>query len=199
MKLTAENLSCERGGRLVFSAVNFAVKDGGFMQITGPNGSGKSSLLRLVAGLSDPASGNLKTDGKSEDIPLAQHCHYIAHADASKSALTVLENLSFWCDFLGGGDTAAALSAMNLKTLATFPVALLSAGQKRRLALARLSLVARKVWLLDEPSVGLDDASQILLIDAMRAHLKNAGIIIAATHVPLGLMPHHTLHLDGAK
>jgi heme exporter protein A len=199
MRIAAEGLACERGGRLVFSGVNFAVNDGAFLQLTGPNGSGKSSLLRLIAGLSDPASGRVISDARGEDVPLSQHCHYIAHADASKSALTVSENLVFWCNFLGGGDPSLAMSAMNLASLAAYPVALLSAGQKRRLALARLSLVARKVWLLDEPNVGLDEASQNLLVNIMRAHLKNAGIIIAATHVPLGLIPHHTLHLDGSK
>ncbi len=199
MRITAEDLACERGGRLVFDSVNFAVNDGAFLQLTGPNGSGKSSLLRLIAGLGDPATGRVTADGRREDVPLSQHCHYIAHADASKSALTVSENLIFWCNFLGGGDTSLAMSAMNLTSLAAYPVALLSAGQKRRMALARLSLVARKVWLLDEPNVGLDEASQDLLVNIMRDHLKNTGIIIAATHVPLGLIPHHTLHLDGAK
>ena len=199
MRITAEDLACERGGRLVFSGVNFAVNDGAFLQLTGPNGSGKSSLLRLIAGLSDPASGRVTADGINEDVSLSQHCHYIAHADASKSALTVLENLIFWCRLLSGGDPSLAMSAMNLTSLATYPVALLSAGQKRRLALARLSLAVRKVWLLDEPNVGLDETSQNLLVNIMRTHLKNAGIIIAATHVPLGLIPHHTLHLDSAK
>ena len=189
MQITAENLSCERGGRLVFSNLNFIVKSGELLTLTGPNGSGKSSLLRLLANLGEPSEGRLTFENAG------QQSHYISHSDAAKSALTVSENLAFWRDFLGGGDIALAIAAMNLTTLAHYPVALLSAGQKRRLALARLALAPRKVWLLDEPSVGLDDASQLLLTTLMQQHLASGGIIIAATHVALGLKPHQQLQL----
>lgn len=197
MRITAENLSCERGGRRVFSNLNFTVSDGEFLQFTGPNGAGKSSLLRLLANLSEPSAGHLKLENGKADLALAQQAHYIAHTDASKSALTVAENLKFWSGFLGGGDISPALAAVNLGALADYPVALLSAGQRRRVALARLALISRKVWLLDEPGVGLDAASQKLLVNLMRDHLKADGIIIAATHVALGLKPDKNLALGG--
>jgi heme exporter protein A len=197
MRITAENLSCERGGRTVFSSQNFTLGSGEFLQLTGPNGSGKSSLLRLLANLSEPSLGKITLDGGSPELPLGQQAHYIAHSDASKSALSVSENLIFWRDFLGGGDLQQALESVNLSPLADYPVALLSAGQKRRLALARLALVPRVIWLLDEPSVGLDEASQKLLIALMSGHLKAGGLIAAATHVPLGVKPQKNLHLGG--
>ncbi len=199
MKITATDLACERGGRIVFTELNFAVESGRFLELTGPNGAGKSSLLRLLSGLSEPRHGRLKLAGGGGDLTLAEQAHYIAHGEASKSALSVAENLIFWRDFLGGGDLANALGAVNLASLADYPVALLSEGQKRRLALARLALVTRPIWLLDEPSAGLDAASQKLLISLMRQHLKSDGIIIAATHVSLGLKPDQSLHLSGAS
>jgi heme exporter protein A len=195
MQIKAENLSCERGGRLVFSNQNFSLGSGEFLQLTGPNGSGKSSLLRLLANLGEPSLGKITLEGGSSELTLGQQAHYIAHSDASKSALSVNENLIFWRDFLGGGDLTRALDSMNLSPLADYPVALLSAGQKRRLALARLALVPRAIWLLDEPSVGLDEASQKLLVVLMNKHLTAEGLIIAATHVPLGVKPQKNLHL----
>jgi heme exporter protein A len=197
MQITAENLSCERGGRTVFINQNFSVGSGEFLQLTGPNGSGKSSLLRLLANLSEPSVGKITLEGGSSDLTLGQQAHYIAHSDASKSALTVTENLVFWRDFLGGGDIQHALESVNLSALADYPVALLSAGQKRRLALARLALVPRVIWLLDEPSVGLDEASQKLLVALMSKHLKAGGLIVAATHISLGLKPQKNLYLNG--
>ena len=197
MQITAENLSCERGGRTVFSNQNFALGSGEFLQLTGPNGSGKSSLLRLLANLGEPSLGKITLADGAPELTLGQQAHYIAHSDASKSALTVTENLRFWRDFLGGGDLQQALESVNLSALADYPVALLSAGQKRRLALARLALVSRAIWLLDEPSIGLDEASQKLLVALMSKHLKAGGLIAAATHVPLGVKPHKNLHLGG--
>ena len=197
MQLAASDLACERGGRMVFRNINFTLASGEFLQLTGPNGAGKSSLLRLLASLSEPSHGRITLEGGSPDLTTGQQAHYIAHSDASKSALTVIENLVFWRDFLGGGDLDQALGAVNLATLADYPVALLSAGQKRRLALARLALVPRVIWLLDEPSVGLDEASQKLLVALMSVHLKEGGLIVAATHVPLGLKAGKNLHLEG--
>jgi heme exporter protein A len=197
MRITAENLSCQRGGRTVFSNQNFALGSGEFLQLTGPNGSGKSSLLRLLANLGEPSLGKINLAGGSAELTLGQQAHYIAHSDASKSALTVNENLIFWRDFLGGGDLMRALQAVNLAALADYPMALLSAGQRRRLALARLALVPRVIWLLDEPSVGLDESSQKLLAGLMNGHLREGGLIVAATHVPLGLEPDKNLHLGG--
>ena len=197
MRLVASELACERGGRMVFRDINLAVASGELLQLTGPNGAGKSSLLRLLACLSEPSHGRIALEGGAPDLTAGQQAHYIAHSDASKAALTVAENLAFWRDFLGGGDLGRALAAVNLGTLSGYPVALLSAGQKRRLALARLALVPRMIWLLDEPSVGLDAASQKLLVSLMDAHLREGGLIVAATHVPLGLKAGKTLHLEG--
>jgi heme exporter protein A len=198
MLLSAENLACERGGRTVFSDQNFTLGSGELLQLTGPNGAGKSSLLRLLASLGEPSHGKISLSGGASELTPGQQAHYISHSDANKSALTVTENLIFWRDFLGGGDLMRAMQAVNLAALADYPVALLSSGQKRRLALARLALVPRAIWLLDEPSVGLDDSAQKLLAALMNGHLREGGLIVAATHVPLGLNPDKNLHLGGA-
>ena len=197
MKLTADNLTCERGGRTVFTGVGFSLSPGQLMQLSGPNGSGKSSLLRLIAGLNEQVSGLIGLDGGDGELTIGQQSHYIAHQEAVKSALTVAENLAFWRDFMGGGDVADALAAFDLTRLAPYPAGLLSAGQKRRLALARLVLVPRLLWLLDEPTVGLDAASQLRLVTVMAAQLERGGMIIAATHVPLGREADRRLDLGG--
>ena len=198
MRLTANDLTCERGGRTVFRRLSFALGDGQLLQLTGPNGSGKSSLLRLIAGLNAQAAGTLALDGGHAELTIGQQAHYIAHHEAIKSALSVLENLDFWRGFLGGGDVAAALDAFDLCRLSAYPAGLLSAGQRRRLALARLALVPRALWLLDEPTVGLDAASVERLAAAMAGHLAQGGIILAATHVPLGRTPDLRLDLGAA-
>jgi heme exporter protein A len=198
MFLTANNLTCERGGRTVFRGLSLSLGSGQLMQLTGPNGSGKSSLLRLLAGLNEAAAGTLALDGGHPELSLGQQAHYIAHQEAVKAALTVIENLAFWRDFLGGGDVGEALAAFDLARLASYPAGLLSAGQKRRLALARLVLVPRALWLLDEPTVGLDAASLARLSAVMARQLDRGGMIIAATHVPLGREPDARLDLDRA-
>lgn len=177
--------------------MGFAVGAGELLELTGPNGSGKSSLLRLIAGLNQPAAGTIRLDGGAAELSIGQQSHYIAHQDAVKSALTVTENLRFWQGFLGGGDIAGALDALDLGRLAAYPAGLLSAGQKRRLALARLALVPRALWLLDEPTVGLDTQSALRLVALLSGHLEKGGIIVAATHVPLGLAAAQTLGLAG--
>ena len=189
MKLTGENLACRRGGRLVFSGLSFEVSSGEMLVLRGPNGAGKTSLLRLIAGLSPPAGGRLSLEGGDGDAGVGQQSHYIAHQNASKPQLTVAENLRFWAQFHGGRDERvyAALEAMDLERLAGYAAALLSAGQKRRLALARLALVERPVWLLDEPTVGLDTASVARLRALMEAHLEGGGLVIATTHIDLGM------------
>ena len=198
MELSADNLTCERGGRTVFQGIGFTLSGGQLMQLTGPNGSGKSSLLRLIAGLNEQTQGTLVLTGGSDDTDIAQQAHYIAHQEAVKSALTVSENLAFWRDFMGGGDVDAALDAFDLARLARYPAGLLSAGQKRRLALARLVLVPRMLWLLDEPTVGLDTASLDRLVRVMSGQIDRGGMIIAATHVALGREPDARLHLGPA-
>jgi heme exporter protein A len=179
LQFTAQNLSCERGGRTVFSNVNFTVEEGELLELRGANGVGKSSLLRVIAGLVEPSEGS--TNYESEE------CHYIGHADTNKPALTVFENVNFWGSFLGVAVDETALKHFNLQSLRSDPTYLLSAGQKRRLTLTRLTLATRKLWLLDEPMVGLDIDSQNNLLALMESHLEDAGIIIAATHTELGL------------
>lgn len=198
MALTASNLTCERGGRIVFRGVSFTLADGELLQLTGPNGSGKSSLIRLIAGLSEAQSGTLSLSGGAPELTIAQQAHLIAHQDAVKTALSVRENLSFWRGFLGGGAVDEALDAFGLTRLSAYPAGLLSAGQKRRLALARLVLAPRRLWLLDEPTVGLDAASLERLLAVMARQLANGGMIIAATHVPLGREPDRRLDLGEA-
>lgn len=197
MRLIGDKLVCERGGRQVFAGLDFTAGSGELLVLRGPNGAGKTSLLRMIAGLNEPVSGRLQLEGGNAELAIGQHCHFIAHQDALKPALTVAENLAFWGDFLGGGDVAGALSAFNLAPLAQFQAALLSAGQKRRLALSRLALIPRPVWLLDEPTVGLDQASQERLLALISAHLADGGLIIAATHVDIGIKPHRLFDFEG--
>jgi heme exporter protein A len=199
MELKADNLACERGGRLVFESVDFSLHAGELMELTGPNGSGKSSLLRLIAGLGEPSQGAIQLEGGHPELSTGQQCHYIAHQDAIKSALTVLENLAFWQGYLGGGNCEQALAAFALERLSGHPAQLLSAGQKRRLSLARLALAPRLLWLLDEPTVGLDTASQARLFTLITTHLDAGGMVIAATHVPLAVPATVKLVLGGER
>jgi len=187
MKLSGHNLCCERGGRRVFTDLDFSVEAGGMLILRGPNGAGKTSLLRVIAGLNDVVDGELHFDGGIKDEPISGHCQFIAHQDAFKPALSVEENLQFWSDYFGGGDVQLALEAFSLEALASFSAGLLSAGQKRRLALGRLAMIERPIWLLDEPTVGLDAASVKQLQTLMAKHLANNGIIIATTHIDLGM------------
>jgi heme exporter protein A len=188
MELRGENLACSRGGREVFARLSFAVPAGEALLVTGRNGAGKSSLLRVIAGLVSLSAGQLELSGASPDMPIAEQAHYLGHQDAAKPSLTVAENLRFWTEFLGGGkEAAAALDAVGLAPLADLPAAYLSAGQKRRLSIARLFAVTRPLWLLDEPTSALDVASQARLAELMRAHLAGGGLIIAAAHGAIGL------------
>ncbi len=189
LRLIAEELSCRRGGRMVFSNLSFEVVSGEMLILRGPNGAGKTSLLRTIAGLTPPAAGRLVLEGGSGDLGIGQQSHYIAHQNASKSQLSVRENLRFWQRFLEGDEDRilSAMEAMDLMHLADYDAALLSAGQKRRLALARLLLAERPLWLLDEPTVGLDVSSVARLRRVMNAHLQAGGIIIATTHIDLGM------------
>ena len=193
MQLCADNLACERGGRLVFRSVSFAVAGGEALLVTGRNGAGKSSLLRMIAGLVRLAAGALTLEGGEPEAEIGEQAHYLGHLDALKPALTVAENLTFWAEFLGGSaeSVAPALAAVDLTPLADLPAAYLSAGQRRRLSLARLAAIKRPLWLLDEPTSALDAASQGRLTELMRDHLGGGGIIVAATHGAIGL--------DGAR
>ena len=152
--------------------------------VTGPNGAGKSSLLRLVAGLVQPAQGRLALDGGDPELTIGEQSHYLGHQDALKSSLSVRENLAFWAEFLGNTGPKvkvdAALAAVGLAELAGLPALYLSAGQRRRLSLARLIAIPRPIWLLDEPTSALDAAAQSSLADLMRAHLAGGGLLLAA-------------------
>jgi heme exporter protein A len=197
LTLTADKLACERNGRAVFSNLSFTIKPGECVELRGANGSGKSSLLRLIAGLVPASQGNLAFENQT-DIP--QALHFIAHQDAMKSALTVAENLRFWCDVLGGEDITPALHAFKLDPLKDDPAQLLSAGQRRRLALSRLFLKNRPLWLLDEPMTALDAATQDLLRMHIRSHLRDGGMLLAATHGDLGVASDQTIMLgDGVR
>ena len=189
MRLAGDNLACIRGGRAVFAQLNFSVADGEALLVTGRNGAGKSSLLRVIAGLVRLADGRLSLDGGDPEASIAEQVHYVGHQDALKPALSVRENLDFWATYLGdaAADTGPALEAVDLAPLAGLPAAYLSAGQRRRLSIARLVAVKRPIWLLDEPTSALDVASQGKLAGLMRGHLSAGGMIVAATHGPIGL------------
>lgn len=195
MKLTVQDLKCVRGGRVVFEGLCVNVKSGTGVELTGPNGSGKSSLLRVLAGFIPPAEGQVHLEGGNEDASLGEQCQYVGHLNGVKRALSVQENLAFWAEYLGGSDVEAALAAFDLDSLADIPAGLLSAGQERRLGLARLALAYRPLWLLDEPSVSLDTGSRKILSQVISAHIKAGGMVIAATHAPLGVKFTQTLKL----
>ena len=187
MRLVAENIACVRGGRQVFAGVSFSVEAGEALVVSGPNGAGKSSLLRMIAGLVRLAAGRL-TLQQASDASIGEQAHYLGHLDAVKTALNVQENLRFWAKYLGGkGDIADALDVVGLGRLADLPAGYLSAGQKRRLSIARLIAAARPIWLLDEPTSALDATAQTTLTELMKAHLRDGGLIVAASHGPIGL------------
>jgi len=201
MRLKATDLACIRGGRQVFSEVSFAIGAGEALTVTGPNGAGKSSLLRLLAGLVRPLAGTLALDGGDPELTLPEQAHYLGHQDALKPALSVTENLDFWVRFLGGrtADLTGTLAEVGLAGIAGLPAAYLSAGQRRRLSIARLIAVKRPLWLLDEPTSALDVAAQAMLAKLMQTHLKDGGLIIAAVHGPIGLEKAAELRLGGNR
>lgn len=190
MRIEAANIAVARGGRMVLSNLSFALGEGECLLVTGPNGAGKSTLLRAMAGLLPLQRGAVSFDPASDET-IAEQAHYVGHADALKGTLTVAENLSFLAAILGtreaGSSVEAALAALGLARLTNLPAAYLSAGQKRRVALARLLVSRRPLWLLDEPTTALDQSAQGLLGKIMAAHRAAGGLIIAATHASLGI------------
>ena len=187
--LAADDLAARRGGRVVFAGLSLAAEPGEALLLLGPNGAGKSTLLRVLAGLLRPAAGRVTWEGEDVALDAAAHgarTRLLGHQDAIKPALTPREDLAFWAR-LRGGDPEAALAGMGLSNLAGLPCRTLSAGQRRRLALARLTLGDAPLWLLDEPTLGLDAASVARLGGVLAAHRARGGIVLAATHLPLPL------------
>lgn len=191
-QVLVEHLACARGGDLLFEELSFTLAPGEALLVTGPNGAGKSSLLRLLAGLLRPAAGRVSvSDAQGRDHVDA--LHYVGHQDGLKPSLTVSEILDYWQGLLQVAAAARdalkaeALERADLTHLADTPIQYLSAGQRRRAGLSRLYACPRPIWLLDEPTVALDRDNQSRFADHMRAHRAGGGIVVAATHVPLGL------------
>lgn len=197
MRLVADNLTLSRGERRLIAGLAFAVEAGEALVLTGPNGVGKTTLLRALAGFVVPEAGSIRLEGAPDAEAVGEHAHYLGHANGIKPALSVRENAEFWGQFLGGGVGAVddVLEFLHLADLSDIPAGYLSAGQKRRLGLTRLLLAERPLWLLDEPTAALDVASQALLAGLMQRHLDGGGLLIVATHGPLGLTNARILEL----
>ena len=188
-ELSLDNIALERGERRIASGINAQVAGGRALLLQGPNGSGKSTLLRVLAGLLPAAQGAILWDGadvaRDREAHRARLC-YLGHQDALKASLTVLENLQFWARY-SGGDARQALRAFGLALLADRPARVLSAGQKRRLALSRLALSAAPLWLLDEPVTALDAEARAAFTALLERHLGDGGLAVIATHEPLAI------------
>lgn len=189
MRLEAENLAGERGGETIFAGLSFALGEGEALVVTGPNGSGKSTLLRIISGLLQPEAGKVELREDGTVFPVRAACHYLGHQNAMKPALSVRENLSFWQKFNGAAQTEIdeALEAVDLPGVEHLPFGYLSTGQKRRVSIAKLLVSHRPLWIVDEPTAGLDKASEASFAELMRGHMRGGGMIVAATHIPLGL------------
>jgi heme exporter protein A len=201
MRLYGENLSLERGGRRLFAGLFFEVREGEALVIEGSNGAGKSSLLRAIAGFLPFSDGRLRHEGGDAQASLGEQAHYVGHLDPLRSALTAEENLTFWAVAQGGGafGVKPALERLGLPHVLDFPVRALSAGQKRRVALARLVIARKAIWLLDEPTSALDVVSQALFANIMQDHLSQGGLIVVATHSHLGIVAARRVRLDAAR
>lgn len=198
----ATNLGVERGERRIVSGVSFTLGTGEALVVTGENGSGKSTLLRAIAGLLPCAQGGIQFEGRrngggaadiDEDARLGEYCHYLGHQNGLKAALSVEENLTFWQKFYGANHAAQnmgveeALETVGMAHVLDIPAGYLSTGMKRRVAIAKLLLSERPVWIVDEPTAGLDAQSTKMFTDIASDFCKGGGILIAATHLPLGL------------
>lgn len=195
IRLEAENLSARRGDDLIFVNVSFTLGPGDALVLTGRNGSGKSTLLRVIAGLLRPETGRAVCISRDEDEvrPAGEFSHYLGHRNGMKRELTVAENLVFWKSFLGdtaGGrslEVEEAAAAVDLAGITHLPYGYLSAGQQRRFAMARLLVAHRPIWILDEPTAALDRRADTMFEELVRQHRQAGGIVIAATHQPLGM------------
>jgi heme exporter protein A len=203
MQLRVWDLTIDRGGRRVIAGLSFAAAQGVALVVTGPNGAGKTSLLRALAGFLPIEAGSFALDGGDAERTVGEQAHYLGHADGVKAALTAGENLAFAAAMLGGDASRAAqlgaLSALGLSHVIDFPARLLSAGQRRRVALARLMIAERPLWLLDEPTTALDAAAQVAFAAIMRAHVEDGGIVVAAVHGDLGLEGAQELRLGATE
>ncbi len=203
MRLRAWDLTIDRGGRRVIAGLSLEAAGGAALIVTGPNGAGKTSLLRALAGFLPIEGGGFALDGGDMERTVGEQAHYLGHLDGVKAALSAGENLAFASATLGGNSSRAAqleaLSALGLAHVIDFPARLLSAGQRRRVALARLMVAKRPLWLLDEPTTALDAAAQVALTAIMRAHLEDGGILVAAVHAPLGLDGAQELRLGSTR
>lgn len=200
MRLIAEGLASERGGRVIFRGVAFSLGDGDLFTVTGPNGAGKSTLLRIVAGLLPAVSGSIVLD-PGIDAPRGTQMHYLGHREGLKPTLTVRENLVFWRRTAGATGLAPldALDRVRLGHVIDTPAAYLSAGQKRRVAIARLLAVQRPIWLLDEPTSALDAQSEAELGEIIAGHIGGGGIVLAATHLKMPVAATGTLDMGAAR
>ncbi|MCM2293364.1 heme ABC exporter ATP-binding protein CcmA [Allorhizobium sp. BGMRC 0089] len=205
MQLLAEGLAAKRGGDFLFHGLTFRLESGEALVVTGRNGSGKSTLLRVVAGLLRPEVGSVLffSESAAEPLPAYEACHYLGHKNGMKAELTVHENLDFWRRYLGdfqgghGMEIDEAADAVGLSAITHLPYGYLSAGQQRRFAMARLLIAWRPVWLLDEPTAALDARADRLFSALVRDHLDKGGIVLAATHQPLGLGAARTMEMKG--
>ncbi|TNF63942.1 MAG: heme ABC exporter ATP-binding protein CcmA [Rhodobacteraceae bacterium] len=179
MMLSVSDLSIARAGLPVLQGLSFSVKDAEALILRGPNGIGKTTLLRTIAGLQPPLEGRI--EGAEERVA------YAAHADGIKPTLSVTENLTFWARIFGAGGIDGALAAYDLRPLAGRAAGSLSAGQKRRLGLARMLVTGRPIWAMDEPTVSLDKTAVAMFAEAVRAHLGRGGSALIATHIDLGI------------
>jgi heme exporter protein A len=203
-EFSGADIRCIRGERVVFAGLSFAVVAGGALLLGGPNGSGKSSLLRVMAGLLPATAGVLRRDGADIHNDPESHrasLHYVGHLDAVKSVLSVTENLTFWAgmrspDRDAARHVGAALDKFGLASLGDMPARLLSAGQRRRLSLARLIASQAPLWLLDEPTVALDAASVKIMVGCIADHRAGGGMVVLSTHIDLGIDAATTLALD---
>ena len=201
-RFNAEQVTCVRGEKLVFQNLDFVLESGGALVLRGPNGSGKSSLLRIATGLLPPEGGALNWNGENiEDDPASHRArlHYVSHQDPVKPAFTVQENLEFWAGLHGHHDAApGALADFGIEDLADVPARFLSSGQRRRLNLSRVASATAALWLLDEPTVGLDDLAVEALRRVITAHRARGGMVMLATHLDLGLDDAEVLTLASA-
>ncbi|MDX3927450.1 MAG: heme ABC exporter ATP-binding protein CcmA [Shinella sp.] len=194
MRLLAGDLSAKRGESLIFQGISFEIESGSALVVKGPNGSGKSTLLRVVAGLLPAFSGRVRVEAAPLPVErVGEACHYLGHRNAMKRELTVEENLHFWKAFLGdwpggaGMGVQEAAGAVGLGGISHLPFGYLSAGQQRRMAMAKLLVARRPIWILDEPTAALDASAETMFAGLVTDHLAGGGLVLAATHQPLGL------------